>query len=106
MGMGIGYKESTKMKITSVHDANYTANFQRYKADFYLKGTFQITIDIRTLQQVKEILNDWARLKISIVDVMAFQKVSKSFVGCTVDDVKYSPDGESFTVNGKKIECI
>ena len=94
------------MKITSVHDVDYTANFHKYKAEFYFKGEFQTTIDTRTLQQVKETLNNWARLKIPVDDILAFQKVSKSFVGCTVDDVQYSSDDKSFTINGKKIEYI
>ena len=107
MAMDTGCKgRSMGMKITSVHDADYTANFHKYKAEFYLKGTLQIRVEARTLQQVKETLNNWSRLKIPVDDVLAFQKVSKSFIGCTVDDVQYSSDGKSFTINGKRMEYI
>ena len=75
-------------------------------AAFYLKGTLQIRVEARTLQQVKETLNNWTRLKIPVDDVLAFQKVSKSFIGCTVDDVQYRSDGKSFTINGKRMEYI
>lgn len=94
------------MKVTSVHDTDYTVDFHGYKAKFYLKNQLQTTIDARTLQQAKELLNNWARLKIPVSDVLAFQDISKSFVGCTIDDVQYSSDGKSFIVNGKKVESI
>jgi hypothetical protein len=94
------------MRIASVNDAAYTAKYHQFKAEFYYKDTLQTTIEITTLQLVKETLNNWARLKIPVADIFAFQSVSKSFVGCTIDDVQYTPDRKSFTIKGKEIEHI
>ena len=94
------------MKLTANADKDYTAIFTGSKMQFFIKGQLQATLEVRTIKQARDTLNAWARLKVSISDVMNFQKVSEKYVGCTVDDVAYTSDGKSYTVLGKPVEKI
>lgn len=94
------------MRITASCDPDYTANFVCMKMEFFYQGSLKATLDIRTIKHATETLNDWARLKIDLADVLAFQKIADMYIGCSVDDVKYNYDGTSFIINGKPLELI
>lgn len=94
------------MIITVVKDRDYVGDFSGMKMRFYYKKNLEATVEIRTIKRARETLNAWARLKLPIADVVAFQKVSQMYVGCTVDDVSYNHDGTGFLINGKALENI
>jgi len=93
------------MKITS-SDPNYTGRYVGTSLDCYFEEQLMTTIKATSIIDARAIINDWARLKINIDDVVYFQQVAKEYVGCTVDDIKYAEDGKTVLINGKKIEHI
>ena len=93
------------MKITS-SDPNYTARYIGTTLECYFNGKLMATLTVKSIIDARATINDWARLKINIDDVVYFQQVAKEYVGCTVDDIKYAEDGKTVLINGKKIEHI
>lgn len=93
------------MKITSP-DPNYTARYVGTKLECYFEEQLVATIKVKSILDARATLNDWARLKISIEDLVYFQQISKEYVGCTVDDIQYAEDGKTVLINGKQIENI
>lgn len=64
------------------------------------------TLTVKSIGEARTTLNDWARLKISIDDIVYFQKLASQYVGCSVDDIQYSDDRKTVLINGKQIEHI
>lgn len=84
----------------------YTARYVGTKLDCYYNDHLKATIKVASILDARATLNDWARLKINLEDLVYFQQVSKEYVGCTVDDIKYAEDGKAILINGKPIERI
>jgi len=93
------------MLITSI-DPKYKAQYIGTKLHCYCDEQLMATIKVRSILEARTTINDWARLKISIEDVVYFQQVAKEYVGCTVDDIKYAEDGKTIFINGKQLEQI
>jgi len=93
------------MLITS-SDPKYKAQYAGTTLHCYHNDILVTAVKVRSVLEARSILNDWARLKISIEDVIYFQQIAKEYVGCTIDDVRYADDGKTVLINGKQIENI
>ena len=93
------------MLITSP-DPKYTAKYVGTRMHCYYSDQLMGTIVAKSILDARTTLNDWARLKINIEDVVYFQQIAKEYVGCTVDDIQYAADGKTVLIHGKKIEHI
>lgn len=87
-------------------DPKYTAQYVGTKLNCYYDNQLMATIKTKSILDARTTLSDWARLKISIEEVVHFREIVKEYVGCTIDDVKYAEDGKTILINNKPIEQI
>lgn len=92
--------------LITTPNPKYKAQYVGTKLSCYHNDRLMATIKVKSILDARAILNDWARLNISIEDVVHFRKIAKNFVGCTVDDIRYAADGETVLINGKQVEHI
>jgi hypothetical protein len=92
------------MWITS-SDSDYAMNQTGIKVQFFYKKELQCELEIRTNMQARKILEDWARLKISPIQVKYYQELIKGYIGAQVDDVTVGKDGKYY-LKGKGLAEI
>lgn len=93
------------MLLTSP-DPMYKAHYVGTQLHCYCDNELVASIKVRSILDARVTLNDWARLKIKLEDVVHFQQIAKEYIGCTVDDIEYAADGKTILINGKKLENI
>lgn len=91
---------------TDINNNDYSANYTGTRMLFFYKGELQCELDIRSRLQARQMLADWARLKIPPPQVKFYQDLVKGYVGATVDDVTITEDGKSYCINGKPVANI
>lgn len=97
--------EIVVMKMTA-SDTRYSANYNGIRMQLLYNDELQCELRIKTHQQARQLLTDWARLKKHPAQILKFQELAQSYVGATVDDIVVSDDGESYFINGKLLETI
>lgn len=90
---------------TASSNSDYAIKQTGIKVQFFYKQAFQCELEIRTNAQARKILEDWARLQISPIQVKYYQELIKGYIGAQVDDVTVGKDGQYY-INGQRLAEI